>query len=82
MQKSGLASLAIFYHDSKEDQKRDLQGLLSSVLVPLRYKSDDYCDILSQFYWKYACVSQHPNDDALVRCLENVLGHPGQARFS
>jgi len=79
MQKSGLASLTSFYHDSKEDQKRDLRGLLSSVLVQLCYQFDNYCDILSQFYWKYACGSQYPNDDALVRCLEDVLRHPGQA---
>jgi hypothetical protein len=66
MQKSGLASLTSFYHDSKEDQKRDLRGLLSSVLVQLCYQFDDYCDILSQLYWKYACGSQYPNDDAPV----------------
>ena len=35
MRKSGLASLAFFYNDFREDEKRDLRGLLSSVLVQL-----------------------------------------------
>ena len=32
MQKSGLASPAIYYYDFREDQKEDLSGLLSSVV--------------------------------------------------
>ena len=79
MQKSGLASLAFFYHDSNEDQKKGLRGLLSSVLVQLCHQSDAYCGILSQFYLKHACGSQHPDDNALVCCLKDILGHPGQA---
>jgi hypothetical protein len=79
MQKYGLASLAFFYHDSREDQKNDLRGLLSSVLVQLCHQSDAYHDIVSQFYLKHGCGSQHPIDDALARCLKDVLGLPGQA---
>jgi hypothetical protein len=29
MRKPGLASLAMFYYDFKEDEKKDLRGLLS-----------------------------------------------------
>jgi len=79
MQKCGLASLAFFYHDSKEDQKNDLRGLLSSVLVQLCHQSDAYCDILSRFYLNHGCGSQLPNDDGLLRCLKDVLGLRGQA---
>ena len=54
MQKAGLASLAIFYCDFREDQKKDLRGLLSSILVQLCHQSDTYYDILFEFYSKHA----------------------------
>jgi hypothetical protein len=79
MQNSGLASLAFFYHDSNEDQKKDLRGLLSSVLVQLCHQSDAYCGVLSQFYLKHGCGSQYPDDNTLVHCLKDILGLPGQA---
>jgi len=79
MQKSGLASLAIFYCDFKEDEKRDLRGLLSSVLVQLCRQSAAYCNILSKFYSEHEDGSKSPSDHALVRCLKNLLELPGQA---
>jgi hypothetical protein len=79
MQKSGLASLAFFYFDSRDDQKKDLRGLLSSVLFQLCAQSDPYHDILSKFYSSHLCGAQNPSDDALVRCLMHILNLPGQA---
>jgi hypothetical protein len=79
MQRSGLASLAMFYYDFREDQKKDLRGLISSVLVQLCHQSDSYCDILSKFYIDHANGSQHPGDDELIRCLKHILELPGQA---
>src|SRR6266851_7932599 len=79
MRKSGLASLAMFYYDFREDQKKDLRGLISSVLVQLCHQSDSYCDILSKFYIDHANGSQHPGDDELIRCLKHILELPGQA---
>jgi hypothetical protein len=79
MQRSGLASLAIFYYDFKEDEKKDIRGLLSSLLVQLCDQSDSYCDILSKFYSEHKNGSKAPSDDALVRCLKNLLEVPGQA---
>jgi len=79
MQKSGLALLAIFYYDFKEDEKRDLCGLLSSVLVQLCCQSAAYCNILSKFYSEHEDGSKSPSDDALVRCLKTLLELPGQA---
>jgi len=77
MKKCGLASLAFFYHDFREDQKRDLRGLLSSVLFQFCDQSDSYYDILSKFY--SSCRYAAPSNDALVRCLEDILKVPGQA---
>ena len=79
MRKCGLASLAFFYHDFREDQKRDLRGLLSSVLFQFCDQSDAYYDILSKFYSTHRSGVENPSDDALVRCLEDILKLPGQA---
>jgi hypothetical protein len=79
MQKAGLASLAFFYCDFREDQKKDLRGLLSSLLVQLCHQSDSYCDILSKFYSEHAEGSRHPSDDELASCLTDVLKLPGHA---
>jgi hypothetical protein len=79
LRKSGLVSLGFFYHDFRDDQKKDRHGLLSSLLVQLCHQSDSYSDILTEFYLEHANGSQHPSDTALIRCLMNVLRLPGQA---
>lgn len=77
--KAGLASLAFFYCDFREDKKKVLRGLLSSLLVQLCHQSDFYCDILSSFYSEHGRGSEHASDDALIGCLKNILKLPGQA---
>ena len=79
MRKAGLASLAFFYCDFKEDHKKDLRGLLSSLLVQLCHQSDSYCDMLSKFYSEHASGSRYPGDNALEICLKDLLKHPGHA---
>jgi NACHT domain len=79
MRKAGLASLAFFYCDFREDQKKDLRGLLSSLLVQLCHQSDSYCDMLFKFYSDHAKGSRHPSDDTLARCLKNLFKLPGLA---
>jgi len=79
MRKHGLASLAFYYHDFREDRKKDIRGLLSSVLVQLCDQSDAYHHILSKFYSKHRRGIQNPSDDELLRCLKDLLGLPGQA---
>ena len=79
MQKAGLASLAFFYCDFRENQKKDLRGLLSSLLVQLCHQSDSYSDILFKFYSEHAEDSRHPSDDELARCLTDLLKLPGHA---
>jgi hypothetical protein len=79
MRKAGLASLAMFYHDFRENKKMDLRGLLSSMLVQLCRQSDPYCAILAKFYSEHENGFQDPSDDALVHCLRDLLELPGQA---
>jgi hypothetical protein len=77
MQKSGLASLAIFYYDFREDSKKHVTGLLSSVLFQLSDQSDSYYDVLSAFYSTHRNGAQSPGDEKLIQCLMELLKRPG-----
>jgi hypothetical protein len=76
---SGLVSLAIFYYDFREDQKKDLHGLLSSMLFQLCDQCDVYHDILSILYSTHRNGAKTPNDVELSYCLQELLKLPGQA---
>jgi hypothetical protein len=73
MRKSGLASLAMFYYDFREDQKKHRRGLLLSVLDQLCLQSNSYYDILVKFYLEHANGTRQPSDDALVNCLKGIV---------
>jgi len=75
----GLASLAFFYCDFREDQKRHRRGLLSSLLVQLCQQSDAYYGALSKFYLTHHHGSQHASDSELAQCLRHLIALPGQA---
>ena len=77
MQKSGLACLAMYYYDFREDKKKDLHGLLSSVLFQLCDQSDSYHRIISTFYSTHHKGAQSPSDNELIRCLIDLLKLPG-----
>jgi len=78
MRKSGLASLAFYYCDFREDQKKDLRGLLSSVLFQLCDQSDSYHNILSKFHSTHRDGTQNPTNEELFQCLKHLLELPGQ----
>ena len=77
MQASGLACLAMYYYDFREDKKKDLRGLLSSVLFQLCNQSDSYHRIISTFYSTHLNGAQSPSDDELIHCLVDLLKLPG-----
>jgi hypothetical protein len=79
MRKCGLASLAFFYCDFRDDSKKDRRGLLSSLLVQLCEQSDSYCDLLSGLYLANRRGSQYPGDDALLKCVTHMLKLSGEA---
>jgi hypothetical protein len=79
MRKSGLATLAMYFYDFREDRKKDLRGLLSSVLFQLCDQSDSYSDIVSAFYSTHRCGAQSPSDDEIIQCLKALLNLPKQA---
>ena len=75
--KAGRALLAMYYYDFREDQKKDLRGLLSSILFQLCDQSDSYYDTLFTFYSAHRNGAQSPSDDELVGCLKGLLKIPG-----
>ena len=79
MRAAGLASVAFFYCDFRDDQKKGLRPLLSSLLVQLCGQSDAYCAILSDFYVGHGRGSQYASDVELLRCFRDMIGLPGQA---
>ena len=79
MQKAGLASLAFFYFDFRDDRKKELRGLLSSFLLQLYHQSDSYFNILSEFYLEHNKGLRTPSDGALAGCLMDLLKLPRQA---
>jgi len=79
MRPSGLALLGFFYCDFRDDQKKDLRGLLSSLLVQLCDQSDACCAILSDFYVAHGYGSRFASDIELLRCFKDMIEVPGQA---
>ena len=71
--------MAFFYCDFRDDPKKDLRGLVSSLLVQLCDQSDSYSDILSKLYLEHCNGSRQPSDDVLVECLKTILKVQGQA---
>ena len=61
-----------------EDQKKELRGLLSS-LLQLCDQSNAYFDALSIFYAAYGHGSQHATNSEIQKCLLRTFELPGQA---
>jgi hypothetical protein len=72
------ALVAYYYFDFKDAAKRDVRGLLSSLLFQLADCSDNCWVILSQLHKAYGDGSRQPSNAALSRCLKNMLDVPGQ----
>ncbi len=77
---TGLATVAYYYFDYKDDGKRDARGLLSSLLTQLCTQSHHGYDILSSLYAAHQNGMQQPSVQDLIRCLKDVLALPGHGR--
>ena len=77
MRKSGDASFAMYFFDFRDDQKKDLRGLLSSILFQLCDQSDAYYNIISTFHSTHRDGAQAPRDDKLIQCLLDLVKLPG-----
>ena len=70
---AGQASIAYFYFDFRDINKQHWRDLVPSILIQLSTQSDPCCDILSRLYSGHGDGAQQPNDDALKRCLTEML---------
>jgi hypothetical protein len=70
---AGLTFLAYFYFDYKDEGKKDSRALLSSLLDQLSNQSDQLCDVLRGLYLEHEDGSKQPHNDALLRCLKDML---------
>ena len=77
LRKSGDASLAMYFYDFRDDLKKDLRGLLSSMLFQLCDQSDSYHNILSTFHSTHSDGAQSPRDEELIQCLVDLVKLPG-----
>jgi hypothetical protein len=73
MRKSGDASLAMYFYDFRDDLKKDLRGLLASMLFQLCDQSDSYYNILSTLYSTHRDGAQSPRDEELIRCIIDLV---------
>ena len=78
MRESKSALVAYYYFDFKDAAKRDIRGLLTSLLLQLVDDSDCCWDLLSQLYKRCRDGSEQPSDATLAQCLKNMLDLPGQ----
>jgi hypothetical protein len=65
--------LAYFYFDFKDERKKDSRALLSSLLDQLSNQSDQFRDFLRRLYSEHQDGSKQPHNDALLRCLKDML---------
>jgi len=77
IRKSSSALVVYYYFDFRDRTKRDVRGLLTSVLVQLANASEKCLSILSQFHTESKYGSEQPNIivDALDEC-PNHFGAP------
>ena len=78
MRKAGLALMAYFFFDFRDTQKQHRRDLLSSLLFQLSARSDACHDIFSRFYLDHDSGAHQPPDDALSKCLVDMLEIPAQ----
>jgi len=69
--------MAYYYFDFKDLAKRDIRGLLSSLLIQLCDSSDHCWDVLSELYTECRNGSTQPSEDQLAHCLRGMVEDAG-----
>ena len=75
------ALIAYYYFDFKDAAKRDLRGLLSSILTQLGTDSDKCLRVLSQLHMTCRDGSEQPSEESLTQCLKIMLGQSEQLQL-
>jgi hypothetical protein len=75
---AGQVSMAYFYFDFRDSDKKNLHNLLPSLLTQLSARSDKFCDILSHIYMTHDHGARKPSTITLIACLKEMLTLPDQ----
>ncbi|KAH9047979.1 ankyrin repeat-containing domain protein [Lactarius deliciosus] len=67
------ASVAYFYFDFRDNNKKHRHNLLPSLLVQFAAHSIPCCNIISRVYSAYGNGTQQPSDEVMINCLTNML---------
>jgi hypothetical protein len=78
IRKSRSALFAYYYFDFKDVAKRNVRGLLTSLLLQLVDDSDTCWDLLSQLHKTCRNGSEQPSETVLAQYLNSMLDLPGQ----
>jgi hypothetical protein len=65
--------MCYFYFDFKDTSKRDIRGLLTSLLAQLCDQSDHFWRILSQLYAMHRNGAEQPSEAKLIQCIKDML---------
>ena len=76
--KAKNASMAYFYFDFRDANKRSLRDLVTSLLAQLSACSSPCCDILSDLYSDHEKGKNQPSDTLLANCLKKMVILPDQ----
>ena len=76
LRETGSACLAYFYCDFRDEEKQSCRHLALSLLSQLAAQSDLCCDILLTLHLTHDDGRRKPSDDALIRCLKEMLSLP------
>jgi hypothetical protein len=73
MRHAGAALMTYYYFDFNDASKRNVRGMLTSLLFQLGDHSGRCWDVLYQLYTQCRDGSEQPSDADLVDCLESML---------
>ena len=79
LQEAGQATIAYFYFDFRDTDKRDLRNALASLLTQLSAYSDSYCDILSHVHQAHNDSVDRPSTNTMITCFNEMLALPVQS---
>ena len=76
LQDAGQATIAYFYFDFRDTDKRDLCNALASLLTQLSAYSDSYWEILSHVHQAHYNGADGPSTETRTTCFKDMLALP------
>jgi hypothetical protein len=78
---AGSATVAYFYFDFRDVDKKHRRNLLSSLVVQLASRSEPCLNILSRLYSTHKNGKEQPSERVLVQCLKEMLMAPSLSQL-